>query len=153
MRQSWQDTVWQTIAQISSFPGFALPVALYALLVQDVSSIVAFLVSLVVLAVGHIVLKAILRTPRPAGYKKDHVLFPTIVDGSFPSNHTGWAFLLYFFVRATIPQLHFLFLFFALLVAVSRLQLQKHHPIDVIGGFVTAYVVFFFAVYVVGILG
>lgn len=56
-------------------------------------------------------------------------------------------------MRATIPSLHFLFLFFALLVAISRLQLDKHHPIDVAGGFVTAYIVFFFAVYVVGILG
>jgi membrane-associated phospholipid phosphatase len=151
--QNWQDTIWQTVVQISSFPGFALPIALYALMVQDVSTIFAFLISLFVLAIGHLILKAILRTPRPAWYKKDHVLFPAVVDGSFPSNHTWWAFLLYFFVQATIPPLNFLFLFFAVLVAVSRLQLHKHHPIDVVGGFITAYVVFFFAVYVVGILG
>lgn len=153
MTQSWQDTIWETVVQISSFPGFALPIALYALLVQDVSTIVAFLVSLLVLAIIHFVLKAILRTSRPTGYKKDHILIPAIVDGSFPSNHTGGAFLLYFFVQATIPPLNFLFLFFAMLVAVSRLQLHKHHPIDVVGGFITAYIVFFFAVYVVGILG
>jgi len=89
MKQSWQDTIWQTVVQISSFPGFALPIALYALLVQDVSTIFAFLISLFVLAMVHLALKAILRTPRPMGYKKDHILFPSIVDGSFPSNHTG----------------------------------------------------------------
>lgn len=153
MQKSWQDTIWQTVVQISSFPWFALPITLYALLVQDVSSIAAFLISLVVLAIGHLILKAIFRTPRPAGYKKDHVLLSTPVDSSFPSNHTAGAFLLYFFVEATIAPLSFLFLFFALLVAVSRLELKKHHPIDVIGGFMTAYIVFFFAVYVVGILG
>lgn len=65
MKQSWQDTIWQTVVQISSFPGFALPITLYALLVQDVSSIVAFLLSLFILAIVHLILKAILRTPRP----------------------------------------------------------------------------------------
>lgn len=153
MQKSRQDAVWSMVVSISSFPWFALPIALYALLVQDVSAIVTFLLSLAVLAVGHLILKAIFRTPRPEGYKKDHILLPVPVDSSFPSNHTAWAFLLYFFVQATIPPLNFLFLFFALLVAVSRLQLHKHHPIDVIGWFVTAYIVFFFAVYVVGLLG
>jgi undecaprenyl-diphosphatase len=153
MQKSWQDTIWQIVVQISSFPWFALPITLYALLVQDVSSIVAFLISLAILAVGHLILKAIFRTARPIGYKKDHILLPTPIDSSFPSNHTAGAFLLYFFVEATIAPLSFLFLFFALLVALSRLELKKHHPIDVIGGFITAYVVFFFAVYVVGILG
>lgn len=89
MKQSWQDAIRQTVVQISSFPGFALPIALYALLVQDMSSIVAFLISLFVLAVLHLFLKALLRTSRPVGYTKDHVRVPSIVDGSFPSNHTG----------------------------------------------------------------
>ncbi len=89
MKKSWQDAIRQTVVQISSFPGFVIPVALYALLVQNVSSIVAFLVSLFVLAVGHIILKAIFRTARPVGYKKDHILLPVPVDSSFPSNHTA----------------------------------------------------------------
>jgi len=153
MKQSWQDAIRQTVVQVSSFPGFVLPIVLFALLAHDVSSVVAFLISLSVLAIVHLILKAIFRTSRPVGYKKDHVRVPVVVDGSFPSNHTAGAFLLYFFVQATIPPLNFLFLFFAVLVAVSRLQLNKHHPIDVIGGFITAYIVFFFAVYVVGLLG
>lgn len=153
MKQAWQDRVWTTVVSISSFPWFALPIALYALLVQDVTAIVVFLLTLFVLAVIHLILKAIFRTKRPEWYKKDHILLPTPVDSSFPSNHTAGAFLLYFFVQTTIPQLSFLFLFFALLVALSRLQLHKHHPIDVIGGFITSYVVFFFAVYIVGLLG
>jgi len=89
MKQSWQDAIWQTIVQVSSFPGFALPITLYALLVQDVSSIVAFLLCLAILAIVHLILKAILRTPRPVGYKKDHLRVPALIDGSFPSNHTG----------------------------------------------------------------
>jgi membrane-associated phospholipid phosphatase len=151
--QNWQDKMWNTIVTISSFPGFILPISLYALLIHDVSIVFVFLLSMGVLAFIQMLIKYFFPTPRPVGYIKTDYLLPTFVDSSFPSNHAAGSFLLYFFVQATIPQLHFVFLFFALLVGLSRVHLHKHHPIDVIGGFMTAYFVFFFAVYVVGIFG
>lgn len=151
-KKTWQDTMWQTIVAISSFPWFVLPISLYALLIYDMSIVVIFLLAMWVLAFVQMVIKYFFPTPRPDWYVKTDYLLPTFVDSSFPSNHAAWAFLLYFFVQATIPQLHFLFLFFALLVGLSRVHLHKHHPIDVIGGFMTAYIVFFFSAYVFGFL-
>jgi len=152
-QQTWQDTLRSTIVTVSSFPGFILPISIYALLVHDMSLVVVFLLSMGVLALIHILVKYFFPVPRPAWYVKTDFLLPTFVDSSFPSNHAAGSFLLYFFVQATIPQLGFLFLFFALLVALSRIHLQKHHAIDVVGGFMTAYIVFFFSAYVFGFLG
>lgn len=64
-KQSRQDMVWSTVSTVSSFPGFLLPIALYALLVQDMTPIVVFHIALFILAISHLILKAIFRTPRP----------------------------------------------------------------------------------------
>ena len=151
--QSWQDKIRDLVITISSFPWFIVPVSLYMLLVHDMSIVVVFLLSMWVLALIHLLIKYFFRTERPKWYVKTDILLPTFIDSSFPSNHTAGSFLLYFFVQATVPQLGFLFLFFALLVALSRIHLQKHYAIDVVGWFMTAYIVFFFSAYVFGFLG
>lgn len=142
MKKNQQPMFRRVIVFLSSFPGFFLPIALYTLLVYDLRGISIFFVALSLLTLIHIFIKYIFPTPRPVWYTDDNMFHRPWDTSSFPSNHTGAAFLLYFFVQANVPQYGVLFLLFALVVALSRLYLHKHHPVDIIGGFVIAYVVF-----------
>ena len=140
------------IVFLSSFPWFFLMITLYGFLVRSWTIIVIFLFSIGLLLCIQVLIKYFFPVLRPAGYKKTDLLSPTILDSSFPSHHTACSFLLYFFAQATIPQFWTLFLFFAVLVALSRIYFHKHYPIDIAGGFVMAYVVFTVAMYIFGIL-
>ena len=57
---------------------------------------------------------------------------------SFPSGHTSTIFIVAFFLNILIPRLKFYFVFFALLVALSRVVVGAHFVTDVLGGIVVA---------------
>ena len=46
IKSTRQDPAWDLIVNLSSFPGFVLPISLYLLLVNDMSIVVVFLLSM-----------------------------------------------------------------------------------------------------------
>lgn len=93
-----------------------------------------------------VVLKTLVRRPRPAHNRMD--MFGTIsVDHySFPSGHTTRAIMLLFFIA---DQISLVFPFGILLIAwaaavcISRVLLGRHHVLDVIAGVFVGYYEFY----------
>ena len=91
------------------------------------------------------VLKGVFRTPRPSLENLTHYL-PTDIYG-FPSGHVifytvFWGFLFYLTFKLTKidsiirKSLRLLALYFLVFVGVSRIVLDVHYIIDVIGGYI-----------------
>jgi undecaprenyl-diphosphatase len=63
---------------------------------------------------------------------------------SFPSDHSLISFLMAFYILAHFPMLGVLYLFCAVLVAISRVYVGVHYPRDILGGFLFSFLVFVF---------
>ncbi|NOZ80689.1 MAG: phosphatase PAP2 family protein [DPANN group archaeon] len=77
-------------------------------------------------------LKFIIQRPRPSLV---HALpFLSFVGFSFPSAHTAIAFCAVPLVRKAFPRVSWFFIFFAVLVGISRIYVDAHYLSDVVGG-------------------
>lgn len=93
------------------------------------------------------ILKRLINRKRP--YEKlahiNHLVEP-FESYSFPSGHTTASFAAAVNLSFAFPQLSILFIFIALLVAVSRIYLGVHYPSDILIGIIIA-LVFSFVVH------
>jgi undecaprenyl-diphosphatase len=142
MKNSIQSYYRKSIEILSSFPGFIIPILIFAILSDNSKHLIVFCATLAVVAVLHRLIKTIFPTIRPKPYKKDIWNLFFFSSSSFPSNHTAGAFMLYFFSSYLIPQYDDVFLLFAISVALSRIYLAKHYPIDILGAVISSYIIF-----------
>lgn len=88
------------------------------------------------------VLSTVLNTPRPFVMEVGRTLIEHDATGAFPSNHmtifSGIALSYYFSVKREIGRL---LIAVAWLVAWSRIYVGVHFPIDMLGGFLIAFMV------------
>ena len=147
-RTPWADAVMRTITWAGSLYVLlpALMIAVYLLYREHYLTELKFLVSGFTTAVMlSYALKYLIARPRPN-------LHPHLTDTSiiyaFPSTHTtqitAFTLLLFLLVRhlkpAWQPLVGLLLLLPVILVAVSRLYLQVHYPLDVVAGILTGIV-------------
>ena len=84
----------------------------------------------------------ILKNPFPQGYHYG-ILYHFIPEGgTFPSGHTGYVFLLFFFTADSQIFLKRALLISAILVAILMVVSYGHYTIDVIGGFLIAFAIY-----------
>ena len=62
-----------------------------------------------------------------------------ILDPSFPSAHTGYAFMMATFLAASFPQYRIIFFLLAAFIGWTRIYLGVHFPTDVVTGAVLGY--------------
>jgi len=62
-----------------------------------------------------------------------------LLDGTFPSNHTGVGFAAAFSVLHTFRRTGLVLLFLAFLVGLSRVVLGIHYSLDILGGILIGY--------------
>ena len=96
------------------------------------------------LLLGNIIVQTIKRLvnrPRPYTTLSDiSPINPPDCKYSFPSGHTCAAFSMAFILARFIPSLSIIFIFLALLVALSRVYLGVHYPTDIAIGIIIAYI-------------
>ena len=93
--------------------------------------------TLITVGVTYLVIKAIkwlIPSPRPFELHDMTVLTMTVVNESFPSNHTGVAFAIATSVWLAQHRLGIMLLGLAVLVGIGRVLLWVHFPIDVVVG-------------------
>lgn len=78
--------------------------------------------------------------PRPYIVGQHHLLTRSLLDGSFPSHHAAVAFGLSFAIYFAKPKLGTWLLATSLLIAVSRVMVGVHYPIDILAGGILGYV-------------
>ncbi|MFA5796881.1 MAG: phosphatase PAP2 family protein [Candidatus Woesearchaeota archaeon] len=83
----------------------------------------------------------ILKSPFPQGYHFGILYYFIPGGGAFPSGHTGYVFLLFFFTSNTETFLKRALLISAILVAIFMIISYGHYTIDVIGGFLLAFAI------------
>lgn len=113
---------------------FALGIALLFFRNRDVRTI--GILSLLALWLAHTIgpnLKQLVARPRPFTVHPDIKALVQAYGYSFPSGHALYAFTAAGLVCAFLKR-HYVFYFFAFLVAFSRVYLGVHYPTDVLGG-------------------
>ena len=87
------------------------------------------------------ILKIIIHTLRPQG------IFPQIqplfleTGFAFPSGHTTVASAIAFTLFFRHKRVGFIFIFFALIIGVSRIMSGVHFPVDILGGFTLGFLI------------
>jgi undecaprenyl-diphosphatase len=102
-------------------------------------SIISFPISLITARILGIFIK----DPRP--FVVNHVtpLISHAADNGFPSDHTLLTMAIAFVIFTYNKTLGFILFFIALIVGVSRILAQIHHPIDILGSTIIALIVTF----------
>ena len=87
-------------------------------------------------------LKALVKRPRPYEVNDLIDISPLINGGgySFPSGHTTEVFALFFTISLLLKNksVSTLFLFWALLIAYTRMYFGVHYPLDILGGIIVS---------------
>ena len=103
------------------------------------------LLGLVTVGIVTSAIKILLGRPRPFLFSSGHYWphGPTLMNGFFstPSGHTTATFALAFIFSRYFPKAKYPLLFWALMVAVSRVILFYHYPSDVLISMVIGYVI------------
>ena len=90
------------------------------------------------------ILKILIERPRPYEVNKLIEISPHINGGgfSFPSGHTTEVFSIFFTIAFLLKNKYFtgLFLFWALLIAYTRMAFGVHYPVDILGGITISYI-------------
>ncbi len=113
---------------------------------NDLKNLLYYLfVSLLVTGFITQVLKHVVGRPRPNYTNMDEAFgfdfFSTSSNfHSFPSGHSSTIFILALVLSTAVPKLRYLFLFFASVVAFSRVVVGAHFFTDIIGGVVVAFI-------------
>ena len=82
----------------------------------------------------YLVMKNSIKRQRPTVSKEYQQRFYKIDVFSFPSGHTGGAFLVAYILSSFFPNLSFFFFSWSSLVAISRVYTGVHYPTDVFFG-------------------
>lgn len=136
----------RSINVFASFPGFFVPIALFAFLVQDIYIITLFVITLIILAIIQLLIKYSIPTQRPGDYQPDSIIFHPSMHGSFPSNHASGSFLLFFFAYGYLPSFAIVFLLFAIAASLARIYLGKHHPRDILWSIIISLIIYQIAI-------
>lgn len=83
--------------------------------------------------------------PRPFVVKNIQPLIQHAADNGFPSDHTIVASLIAFVVYNINKKIGVFLFFLAIMIGTSRVVAQVHHPLDIVGGIVIAYISVFFS--------
>jgi undecaprenyl-diphosphatase len=139
INQTWRNSVFDMVMPvITGFGEWELLVAMAIALLffrnRDVKTLGVLL--LIALWAAHIVgpmIKHLVARPRPFLVYPDIKALVEAHGPSFPSGHALCAFTCASLVCAFIKR-HYVFYFFAFLIAFSRVYLGVHFPTDVLGG-------------------
>ena len=82
------------------------------------------------------ILKSLIHTPRPFEVFSEVQSLFTETGYAFPSGHTAGAFAIAFALFFLHKKTGYIFMFFALLIGLSRISAGVHFPIDILGGFI-----------------
>lgn len=90
-------------------------------------------------------LKNIIDSPRPVWFFANNMYQLVVENGydSFPSRHTSFYFAVAISTYYYNKKVGNIFVFFAIVIAISRVVVGAHFPFDVLAGFIVAVVVVF----------
>jgi undecaprenyl-diphosphatase len=87
-------------------------------------------------------IKNLIKRPRPEFTLPNvHVVGDPLTTYSFPSTHATFAFASAFVLSQSFPKYKKIWYSLAVLIAFSRIYLEKHYPLDVVGGAVVGTVI------------
>lgn len=89
-----------------------------------------------------VLLKLLFHTERPFTLFREVVPLLTQTDHAFPSGHTLIFTALAFAVLSISKKAGYIFLFFAVLIGISRIVAGVHFPVDIFGGFIFGFLVY-----------
>jgi len=132
----------KTINFFASFPGFFIPIGIFAYTIKDIQIITLFVLTLISLAIIQLCIKFAIPTSRPQNYHPDEIILHTSMHNSFPSNHASGSFLLFFFAYGFLPHLTIRFGLFAIAASLARIYLRKHHPRDILWSIIISLIIY-----------
>jgi len=107
---------------------------------RRISALVLFATSSVIAFIADKILNRLIESPRPFMVNDIVPLFPHSADNGFPSEHVLFAMVIASVVFAYSRKLGIVLGILALVIGLARVAAYVHHPIDVLGGMLIAFV-------------